>query len=73
MWRVAFLFCLSSCASLKAGWAKVTWLDGGVTPVVFCTAQVNGEGDIEMYCTASTEEEKRWLYKREVKRHGGEL
>lgn len=51
----------------------MNWLDGSVAPVVFCTAQVNGEGDIEMYCTASTRRESELLQKRESNRFGGDL
>lgn len=42
----ALLIVSSSCAALRAGWARVTWLDGGVAPVSICTAQVGAEGDV---------------------------
>ena len=61
----------SSCAELRTGWARVTWLDGGVVPVAICTAQVGAEGDVEMYCTKSTAEEREGFWRRERRRVGG--
>lgn len=61
----------SSCASLNTGWAKVTWLDGAVSPVVSCSARVNAEGDVEMTCTRLNELEADLLWKREKRRSTG--
>lgn len=67
----AAALCTSSCASLRTGWARVTWLDGGVVPVSICTAQIGAEGDVEMYCTQSTAAESSEFWRREKRRTGG--
>lgn len=57
---------LAACSSLRTGWAKVTWLDGGVVPVSICTAQVGAEGDVEMYCTRSKQKHEKQSQPLEV-------
>lgn len=64
----------SGCASLRAGWARVTWVSGGVSPEVACSARVNAEGDVEMVCIPLNEVQRDLLYRSEKKRtQGGEL
>jgi hypothetical protein len=54
---VAVVLCLSgsSCALLRTGWARVTWLDGGVVPESQCIAKIGAEGDVEMLCKAPSQ------------------
>ncbi len=66
--RLALLLLLSSCASLRTGWAKVTWVDGGVVPESACTARIGAEGDVEMVCISLNKMQKDLLWKSEKKR-----
>lgn len=69
------LLLFSSCASLRVGWAKVTWVDGGVVPEAACSARIGAEGDVEMICIALNRIQKDLLYKSEKHRmqQGGDL
>lgn len=70
--RLALLAVLaSSCASLNTGWARVTWTEGKVSPVVACTARIDAEGDVAMECTPLNRMETDLLWKRERAREGG--
>jgi hypothetical protein len=62
------LFTLSSCASLRTGWAKVTWVDGGVVPESACSAHIGAEGDVEMVCISLNKVQRDLLYKSEKRR-----
>jgi len=66
---------MHGCASLKAGWARVTWAEGKVSPVVACTARIDAEGDVAMECVPLNKVETDLLWKRERQRAaaGGEL
>lgn len=66
------LLVLSSCASLNTGWARVTWTEGKVSPVVACTARIDAEGDVAMECTPMNKLETDLLWKRERQRSQGE-
>lgn len=67
--RVALLaLLLSGCASLRTGWARVTWIDGGVSPVASCTARVDAEGDVVMVCAPLGAVESDLLWQREKRR-----
>lgn len=57
------------CSALKAGWARVEWVDGKVSPVVSCTARVDAEGDVVMVCAPLNEVEADLLWKREKRRN----
>lgn len=61
----------SSCAALRAGWARVEWTAGGVTPVVACTARIDSEGEVALICTPLNEAESDLLWKRERRRSTG--
>jgi len=69
--RLAALLLLSSCASLRAGWARVTWVDGGVVPESACTARIGAEGDVEMVCVRLNSIQRDLLFKSERKRVTG--
>lgn len=56
---------LSGCASLRTGWARVTWVEGKVSPVASCTARVDAEGDVVMVCVPLGAVESDLLWKRE--------
>jgi hypothetical protein len=72
--RLAALLLLSSCATLRAGWARVTWVDGGVVPESACTARIGAEGDVEMVCIRLNTVQRDLLYKSEKHRiEQGEL
>ena len=62
------LLLLSSCASLRTGWARVTWVDGGVVPESACTSRIGPEGDVEMVCISLNKVQKDLLYKSEKRR-----
>ena len=65
---------LASCASLKTGWARVTWTEGKVSPVVLCTTRIDAEGEIAMECVSLGKAETELMWRREKSRtHGGEL
>lgn len=70
LWPMALLL-LSSCASLRTGWAKVTWVDGGVVPESACTARIGAEGDVEMVCVRLNTIQRDLLFKSEKKRITG--
>lgn len=59
---------ISGCAALRTGWARVEWMDGGVSPVVECTARVASDGEIDLTCRAVGKVETDLLWKREKKR-----
>lgn len=61
---------LSGCAALRSGWARVDWLDGGVSPVVECTARIEADGEVAMTCRAVGKVETDLLWKREKRRAG---
>lgn len=69
--RLAVLLLLSSCASLRTGWARVTWVEGGVVPESACTARIGAEGDIEMLCVPLNKVQSDLLYKSERRRVTG--
>ena len=72
--RFAALLMLSSCASLRTGWARVTWSGDRIAPVAVCSSRVDGEGDVLMSCVAMGEYDANVWWHREQKRaHGGEL
>ena len=48
--RFALLLLLSSCASLRAGWARVTWVDGRIVKEALCVTEISRDGDVEMVC-----------------------
>lgn len=43
---------LTSCASLNTGWARVTYVEGRVAPVMTCAFRIDKEGDVEAICAA---------------------
>lgn len=43
---------LLSCASLNSGWARVTYVEGRVAPVMLCSFRIDRTGDVEAICTA---------------------
>ena len=64
---------LQDCASLRTGWARVTWVDGGVVPESACTARIGAEGDVEMVCVRLNTIQRDLLFKSEKRRvQGGE-
>lgn len=70
---VAVIVALSSCAALKTGWARVTWVSGGVTPAVVCTTRIDSEGEIAMECRPLNKIETDLMWRREKARAiGGE-
>jgi len=64
----ALALLLSGCASLRTGWARVTWVEGKVAPVVSCTSRIGAEGDVELVCAPLTPFETDLLWKREKRR-----
>ena len=62
---------LQDCASLRTGWARVTWVDGGVVPESACTARIGAEGDVEMVCVKLNTIQKDLLFKSEKRRVEG--
>jgi hypothetical protein len=65
---------LASCASLNTGWARVTWVEGRVSPVVACTARIDAEGDVAMECVPMGKAQAELLWRGEQRRtQGGEL
>lgn len=42
---------LMSCASLNSGWARVTYVEGRIAPVMVCAFHVEMTGDVEAVCT----------------------
>jgi hypothetical protein len=70
--RLALLMlCLSSCAALKTGWARVTWQSGGVSPSVVCTTRIDSEGEIAMECRPLNPIENDLMWRREKQRTTG--
>lgn len=55
----------ASCAALRTGWARVTWVDGKVAPAVSCSTRIGAEGYVEMVCAALNDVEANLLWKRE--------
>jgi hypothetical protein len=67
------LMCLSSCAALKTGWARVTWTAGGVSPSVVCTTRIDAEGEVAMECRPLNQLENDLMWHQEKRRTlGGE-
>lgn len=66
--RLVPLMLLASCASLRTGWARVTWTEGKVAPVVACTARIDAEGDVAMECVPMGKMETDLLWKKEKER-----
>ena len=48
--RLLPLILLASCSSLRAGWVKVDFLEGKISPVMVCQMRVGPEGDVEGKC-----------------------
>lgn len=61
----------SGCASLRTGWARVTWVDGGVVPESACTARIGAEGDVEMICVKLNSIQRDLLFRSEKRRTEG--
>ena len=51
--RFLALLAVSSCASLNTGWARVTYVEGRVAPVMTCAFRIDKEGDVEAICAAT--------------------
>lgn len=50
--RLLALLFLPSCASLSSGWARVTYVEGRIAPVMVCAFHIETTGDVEAICTA---------------------
>ena len=50
--RLLPLILLASCSSLRAGWVKVDFLEGKISPVMVCQMRVGPEGDVEGKCVS---------------------
>ena len=50
--RLLPLILLASCSSLRAGWVKVDFLEGKISPVMVCLMRVGPEGDVEGKCVS---------------------
>ena len=69
--RLAALLLFSGCASLRTGWARVTWATGRVATEVACSTRINAEGDIDMVCVPMNAVQRDLLFKSEKRRATG--
>lgn len=50
---------LMSCASLNSGWARVTYVEGRIAPVMTCAFRIDKLGDVEATCAATQTPKKQ--------------
>jgi hypothetical protein len=50
--RLLALLLLPSCATLNTGWARVTYVEGRIAPVMTCAFRIDKSGDVEAICAA---------------------
>lgn len=61
----------SSCAALRTGWARVTWLDGAErAETILCHRSVS-DGDNEITCGPVLPEDVRTIWEIEARRVSG--